>query len=145
MDTRNIDITGILPQRNPMIMISQLETCDEEFASSNFIIEEDNIFVNNGELSTAGILENIAQTCAARIGYLCKYVYFKPICIGYIGAVKKLEVIENPKVGDKILTEIKILNSAFNIDQIEAKVWSTNKTKILAEGEMKISLTETEI
>ena len=145
MDTRDIDITDILPQRNPMIMISQLESCDEEFATSNFSIKDDNILVNEGCLSTSGILENIAQTCAARIGYLCKYVYFKPICIGYIGAVKKLEVIENPKVGESIFTEIKILNSAFNIDQIEAKVWSKDKTRILAEGEMKISLTDTEI
>jgi len=126
-----------------MIMVDQLVDCDEKSSYTKLLIRNDNIFVEEGVLTMSGILENIAQTAAARIGYLCKYVYFKPVCIGFIGAVKSLKVNDFPKVGETIETKIEIINSAFNIDQIVAIVQVENK--ILAEGEMKISLTDMEI
>lgn len=126
-----------------MIMVDRLVDCSDGDSTTNFAIREDNIFVEDGVFTLSGILENIAQTAAARIGYLCKYVYFKPVCIGFIGAVKSLKVYDYPRIGQTIETKIDIINSAFNIDQIVAVVKCEDK--ILAEGEMKISLTDMEI
>lgn len=141
MNTENISIIELLPQKPPFVLIDQLISCDDINAVSRFKIKENSIFEENGALIESGLIENIAQTCAARIGYLCKYVYFKPICIGYIGAIKSLNIYQKPKVDETLITETKIVNTVFNIEQIEAKIL-TEQNKIIAEGEIKLYLTD---
>ena len=52
-----------------------------------------------------GLLENIAQTAAARAGYEAKKEN-EPVRVGYIGAVKNFEVFDLPGLHDMIETEI---------------------------------------
>ena len=44
------------------------------------------MLVSNGEFSEAGLMENIAQTAAARAGYIA-VMENKPVAIGYIMSV----------------------------------------------------------
>ena len=43
-----------------------------------------------------GLVENIAQTAAARAGYI-SHTENKPVLVGYIGAVNNLQVFSLPK------------------------------------------------
>ncbi|MCQ2146993.1 MAG: pseudouridylate synthase, partial [Bacteroidales bacterium] len=65
-----IDALDILPQRPPFVMIDALNAYEESRVDTSFVVREDNILVKDGFLSEAGVMENIAQTCAARIGYI---------------------------------------------------------------------------
>jgi predicted hotdog family 3-hydroxylacyl-ACP dehydratase len=47
-------------------------------------VKEDNIFVVSGVLKEPGMIESIAQTVAAREGYISK-LENKPVRLGYIG------------------------------------------------------------
>ena len=47
--------------------------------------------VDSGYFTEGGLMENMAQTAAARAGYLAK-AENKPVSGGYIGAVKDFEV-----------------------------------------------------
>jgi predicted hotdog family 3-hydroxylacyl-ACP dehydratase len=81
------------------------------------------------------LLENIAQTAAARAGYMAQ-LENKPVQAGYIGAVRNMVVFALPLVNDKLLTEIKIEDQVFDVTMISGKVWCNEK--LLAQCEMKI-------
>lgn len=136
-----IPIGGILPQREPFVMVSQLLHYDEVVTATRFVIEADNIFCRNGVLSASGLIENIAQTCAARIGYINKYILHKDVNIGFIGAVRNLEIHDLPKVGQTIETRIEVLSSTFGLTLAHGEVRLTDGA-LLADGEMKIALSE---
>ncbi|MBS1598035.1 MAG: 3-hydroxyacyl-ACP dehydratase [Bacteroidetes bacterium] len=111
------------------------ESVDEKSGESALKIQEANIFVEDGVLTEPGLMENIAQTAAARIGYICR-TENKPVPIGYIGAVQHLEIFALPKIDEEIKTEIAIKNEIFNVTIIEGRILCEGK--LLAQCEMKI-------
>jgi hypothetical protein len=91
--------------------------------------------VENGCLSEAGLIENIAQTAAARIGYICLQEE-KPVPLGYIGSIHQIIIHALPKINDEIKTEVYIKNQIFNVTVVEGRIHSDDK--LLAQCEMKI-------
>ena len=129
------DILQFIPQRPPVVMIDTLYSCNEKGSQSGFTITDGNIFCENDLFSEAGIIENIAQTAAVQVGYFCK-TNNNPVPIGFIGAVKNLEIFSLPKTGSKITTTIQIENEVLGITIISGKVfWEEN---LVATAEMKI-------
>lgn len=129
------NITSIIPQRPPFVMIDQLVSCDETCSNTTFQVKAENILVYDGELSEAGITENIAQTAAAGLGYITLQSN-RPIVIGYIAAIKNLEIFEQPKVGDIIQTNVTIINQIFDVTIISGSVKCDEI--LVAKCEMKI-------
>ena len=116
-------------------MISKLLSSDESSTRTSFQIREDNIFVEKGFLREPGLMENIAQTAAARAGYMARMANL-PVQVGYIGAVKNLEVGGLPKAGEELITEIKIKDQVFDVTIISGTIWC--KEVVVAQCEMKI-------
>ena len=133
-----IDILELIPQRSPILMIDKLVSFDEVITATKLVVREDNIFYEDGKFYEAGIIENFAQTCAARMGYINKIINNDDVRLGFIGAVKNLKINFFPTLGDKIETKIEVMNEYFNITLVNAK--SVCKGKVIAECEMKISL-----
>ena len=98
---RSIDIHELLPQQEPFVMISRLVQFDKVRTVCETDINADNIFVEDGRFTASGLIENIAQTCAARIGYFNKYVLKKAVQIGFIGAIRNMEITDLPEVGQQ--------------------------------------------
>ena len=131
------NITSVIPQRPPFVMIDELVSCNELGSSTTFQVKAENILVRNGKLSEAGITENIAQTAAAGLGYVTLRSN-GPIVIGYIAAVKNLEIFAQPEVGDVIETNVTITNRVFDVTIISGSVKCGDIP--LAKCEMKIFL-----
>ncbi len=129
------NILALIPQRPPFVMIDKMLYSDETVTRTSFLITEENVLVVNGEFSEAGLLENIAQTAAARAGYMAM-MENKPVAVGYIGAVKNLEIFELPKINDELITEIKIEDQVFDMIVISGTVRC--KDKVIAQCEMNI-------
>ena len=117
-----------------MIMVDKLIFSDDVKTRSGFTILGTNIFCENGFFSESGIIENIAQTAALRMGFLY-YLKKQPAPPGYIGAIKNLSIHSLPSVHENIETEILVLQEIFGVTLISATVWSGNN--LLAECEMK--------
>ena len=83
-------------------------------------------------------MENIAQTCAARIGYVNKYIRLKGIQIGYIGAVRDMDVMGLPQVDDVITTTVDVLEEIFGMTLAHAEI-SLNG-QVIVTTEMKIAV-----
>lgn len=133
----DITMKELIPQRPPFVMIDRLVSCNMVVTTTELEVREDNVFVAEGRFSASGLMENIAQTCAARIGYinLCKGEKVK---IGVIGAVSNFEVFRTPKVGEKIVTTVEVIEELFQITLAKAVVKCGNET--LTEANMKIAL-----
>jgi len=133
-----IDILEIIPQRPPFLMIDKLISFDKIITTTRFTVREDNLFLEGGNFYESGIIENLAQTCAARMGYIRKILSNEEVRLGFIGAIKNLKIHFFPKAGDKIETEIEVASEYFNITLVNAK--SVCNGEVVAECEMKISL-----
>jgi len=129
------NILSVIPQRPPFVMVDQLVACDSTSSHTTFSVAPENILVENDELSEAGLIENIAQTVAAGAGYMAKQ-NGKPVAVGYIGAVKNLEIFALPKVGDVINTKVTVVNQVFDVTIVNGDVEC--KGIKLAKCEMKI-------
>ena len=141
MYTGDIDILKLIPQRPPFLLVDRLEDFEPMKSVTSFVVKEDGILVRDGVLSEAGLMENIAQSCAARIGYV-NLQNSQTVKIGIIGSVKDFCVYEMPAVGSSLETTVDVLNEIFGITLVRAEV--KNGEKICASCEMKISLTDKE-
>lgn len=138
MNINDFDISDLIPQRRPFVMVDRLTECDDDGATSELTFKEDNIFRSGDVMTESGMMENIAQTCAARIGYL-GLLNNEPVRIGVIGGIKNMQFFDLPRVGDTLVTKISIVSVVFNVTLVNAKVFCNGK--LIAEGDMKIALT----
>lgn len=132
------DVTKLIPQRQPIVMIDGFAGIDEAGVSHTTLrIQSQNMFCENGRLSECGIIEHMAQSAAARVGWIALQQGEK-VRLGFIGAVDKLEVIEFPQVGQTLYTEISVKQEVFGISLVHAEVLTDGKK--VASGNMKIVL-----
>ena len=95
MELRDIPITSLIPQRPPFVMVDRVLSCDTTDAVTEFAIREDNIFLDDMKLSAAGIIENMAQSCAARMGCINR-MHNESVKIGFIGDIRDCHIIRQP-------------------------------------------------
>lgn len=130
-------LLDLIPQRHPMMMIDTLLDCNDEFAVSSFRIQGDNIFCKDSVFLESGMIENIAQTCSAYVGYYSK-TNNEQIPLGFIAGIKNLKVFKRPTVNAEIITNIKIQHKIMNFTIIEGSIYDNNE--LAAQCEMKIFL-----
>ena len=135
---RTIDVHDLLPQQEPFVMIGSLVHLDKILTVTETEVQADNIFVDQNHFSASGLMENIAQTCAARIGYINKYILKKGIQLGFIGAERNFEVISLPEVGDVITTRVEVKEEVFGMTLAEAVIMCGDK--VLVTSDMKIAV-----
>ena len=139
MNLENIEITELIPQRKPMIMVDKLLSFSSNEVITSFKIEADNIFVQDNVLQEVALIENIAQTAAAITGYVA-YSKNETPKKGFIGAVKNFEVYSLPKVNDILETKLVITAEVFNASIVEGEVYCNDK--LIAKAQLKIFLLE---
>lgn len=131
------DILKLIPQRHPIVMVDKLIAVEDKKTISGLTIKADNIFIENNQFIEPGLIENIAQSAALGVGYVCSLKGDK-VPIGFIGAIKNLRIYDLPVVGDELITEVTVDYEVFEATLITGKVYC--KDKLLAQCEMKIFL-----
>ena len=79
----------------------------------------------------------MAQTVALHTGYQY-FLKNEPAPIGYIGAIKKVEIMEFPKVNDSLKTTVFIVHEIMGFTIVKSQVACNGK--IIARSEMKTVL-----
>lgn len=133
------NILSLIPQQPPFVMVDNLLHSDETFTRTSFLVKKENILTSNGRFTEAGLLENIAQTAAARAGYTALEAN-EPVKAGYIAAIKNFEVFALPEIDDTLETEIKIEEMIFNVTVVTGTVHC--RGQLAAQCEMKIFIQE---
>lgn len=139
---RLVDIHGILPQQEPFVMIGNLVHFEMRSSTTTTLIREDNLFVEDGFFSPCGIMENIAQTCAARIGFYNKYILGRDVQVGYIGAIRDYEIKDKVPVGSTITTIVDVIEEVFGMTLAYATVKRDGIT--IATGQVKLAVSNKE-
>ncbi len=67
---RGDELFRLIPQRPPMVMIDRFYGIEENTSWSGLTVTPDNLFCRDGVLQETGIIEHIAQSAAARVGYI---------------------------------------------------------------------------
>ena len=130
-------VGNLIPQKFPFVMVDKLISFSENFITSGFTIEETNIFTKDGIFQEAGLIEHMAQSVALYTGYQF-YLKNEPAPMGYIGAIKSLDIFKLPKVNDNIITKVNVLQEFSGVTLVEISVY-LNEVEI-ANGQMKTVL-----
>jgi predicted hotdog family 3-hydroxylacyl-ACP dehydratase len=131
------NILSFIPQRPPFVMIDKLLACDDSVTITSYRVNAENIFVSGGLFREPGLMENIAQTAAAGAGYRARTKNL-PVQLGYIGAIKNLEIVDLPTTQDELVTEIKMEDQVAAITRVSGKIWCNEI--MIAQCEMTIIL-----
>ena len=111
----NVKIENFLPHRAPLLMECKVPYLDGESVETHFEITDTSIFTDkNGYFSEAGLIENAAQACSAITGQ----DFFDDDdhegkgnkVVGYISAIKKVEIALLPKTGDILITKASLVS-----------------------------------
>lgn len=139
-----IDVLTLLPQRPPFVMIDRLIHFDEVVTTTQLEVRPDNLFMEaDGLLNNCALVENIAQTCAARMGYINQYIYKERVRLGFIGSIKNLQVLRPAREGEVLTTSIEVVQEVLQLTLVNATVKVGDET--IATAEMKIALSDIEV
>ena len=73
-------------------MVDTVTGFSSEGITTETVVRADNMLAEAGHLSAEGVMENIAQTCAARIGFVNRYILRRGIQVGFIGAIRNFHI-----------------------------------------------------
>ena len=132
-------VISLIPQRPPMVMVDALLSYTATTGAAGLTIAADNLFVQNGQLQEAGVVEHIAQSIALHKGYYY-YQQHQPAPMGYIGSIKRMSIYVLPQVGVNLTTELSIIQEFMGVTLV--KVRTTVGEELIAEGEMKTVIAE---
>ena len=139
-----IDVLTLLPQRPPFVMIDRLIHFDEVVTTTQLEVRPDNLFMEaDGLLNNCALVENIAQTCAARMGYINPSIYKERVRLGFIGSIKNLQVLRPAREGEVLTTSIEVVQEVLQLTLVNATVKVGDETIVTAE--MKIALSDIEV
>lgn len=118
-------------------MVDELLEVNEAATRSRFSIQDSNIFVEAGLLEVSGMVENIAQTAAAGVGYACK-LKNEVVPIGFIAAVRDLNVYIYPSSGTEVETVTTNLQQIMDVSIVKGEIFQNGT--LLASCELRIFL-----
>lgn len=115
-------------------MVDSLISFGENELQSAFTVPEEHVFVQNGTFQASGVLEHQAQSVALHTGYRF-YLRNEESPTGYIGAVKTFEITKLPESGDRLESDVRIINEVMGVTlvQISTKIAGLE----IARSEMK--------
>ena len=135
--TNKTTIEGLIPQKNPFVMVDALLAFSPEMITAGLTIAEDNLFTKNGVFREPGIIEHMAQSVALHTGYDF-FLKQEPAPTGYIGAIKKISIEKLPKIQDTLETTVNIIQEFMGITLVEIKTYCNGE--LISTGEMKTAL-----
>lgn len=136
-----LPITSLIPQRPPFVMVDKVLSCDEADAVIQFEVREDNIFLDDMKLAPAGIIENMAQACAARMGCINR-LHGESVKIGFIGDIRNCDILRQPRCHEILTTHVHIVEDVFNMTLAEVSTHVGDE--MIASARVKIALIDQE-
>lgn len=138
---KNEGIYTLIPQRPPIVMVDKFYGVEENQSYTGLTVTPENIFCRDGVFQETGVIEHIAQSAAARVGYIFTQRN-EPVPLGFIGSVDKLNIHLLPVTGDELYTEITVVQELFDITLVSAQV--KRAEQVVADCKMKIFLKKEE-
>ena len=102
MKFKGEEIKRLIPQREPFLMVEELEQRDDNTAATALTIRKGNYFLlPDGTMAESGVIEHVAQSCSALAG--CRSTGDAPP-VGMIVEIKDCQFSRRPLSGERIET-----------------------------------------
>ena len=139
MEPKETDIRALIPQRAPIVMVDRLLRATDDEAEACFTVCSGNFFLDDeGCLAETGVLEHIAQSASAFVGWRAVQAGATRPPLGFIGEVKKFHCHRRPCVGDELHTVVTIQTEFDGILVVSAEVRADGQP--VADTQMKVSI-----
>ena len=124
------NIEHLIPQRPPMVVVDSLLHCNRLHTKTTYRVLSDSLFIEQGRLTATGLIENMAQTCAARMGYLALYGDDATGVVrkGVIGAIRNLHIQYHPVAGSLLTTSVDLIEELGDMILVKATVEENNES-----------------
>lgn len=126
MNLEELNMDLLLPHGRTFRLVDQLVSQEDPMTVCRLQVTESTPLVSNGMLQEAGLLESMAQTCAARMGYQTWLHKEKPK-IGVIGQVRNLRIARLPHTGETLHTSVTILQEMGSLLLVEGTIHSNQE------------------
>ncbi len=134
---RGEELLKLIPQKHPFVLIDTLHETGKDYSITGFTVPKNHVLTKDGFLSEPGLIENMAQSAAAMTGYANLNQNKEPE-IGFIAAIKNLEIYKLPKSGTSFKTKVTLSGQVFDFIMINGEVYHNNS--IFAKCEIKVFL-----
>lgn len=132
-----VDVTKLVPQRAPILMVDRLTDATDDVAVTSFVVKADNYFLDDdGLLAEVGLIEHIAQSASAFAGYKALLAGASEPPVGYIGEIKKFHCYRCPAPGEELNTTITMGAEVAGVTIIKGETRVKDET--VADTQMKI-------
>src|SRR5690554_2726473 len=132
-------IGKLIPQKAPFVMVDKLLHFETNKVVSGLTVVANNIFVQHDRFTAPGLIEHMAQTVALYTGYQY-FLKQQDAPIGYIGAIKKAEILELPELGKELTTTVNVLHDIMGVTLVTAETECDGR--VIASSEMKTVLAQ---
>jgi predicted hotdog family 3-hydroxylacyl-ACP dehydratase len=130
-ELHSMDARKLIPHGEAFRMVDRMLCCNEKQVVVETLVRPDSPFCESGSLASTALLENIAQTCAVRMGFL-----YSSVTAGVIAAVKRMDIFSEVKVGDVLRTEVLVDAEAFGMMSCTGRI--ERGGSVVAEAELKL-------
>jgi len=127
-------VENLIPQKKPFVMVDKLLFFTSEKVVSGLTVSPENMFTNKNTFTAPGLIEHMAQTVALHTGYQY-FLKNEPAPVGYIGAIKKIEINRLPTLSEELKTTAKILHEIMGVTLVQIQTECDGE--IIAFSEMK--------
>lgn len=133
------DITQLIPQRAPVLLVDRLLRAADEEAETCFTVPAGCFFLDDeGCLAETGLLEHIAQSASALAGWRAWQAGETEPPLGFIGEVKKFRCHGRPAPGSELHTVIRLAAEAGDVLLVEGETRVDGA--LVAETRLKVAI-----
>lgn len=139
-----MNIHRYLPHKEPMLMVDGIREITAEGVVCEYFISPESVFLEEGLLSEAGMIENAAQTasCIVAQSYFLEQVENE--VIGFISSIRRVHLFAQPATGDTLVTKAELLSrfDSENYSTCRVLCRTFREEMLLLEGEINLFIQE---
>ena len=113
----------VLLQQPPFVFVDGIVSFDENVTTVRYTVPSEGYLIDGHILSAAGVMEHMAQSMAARVGYISKYILHIPIRVGMLGQVRDFTLSRHPESGETLTTTVHLVSELMGICLAEIEVF----------------------
>ena len=132
----------VLLQQPPFVFIDRIVHYDDSVTGIQYRVPETGLLVEDGSLCASGMMEHMAQSMAAREGYVSRYILHIPIRLGMLGQIKNFSLYRHARSGELLETTVRLTHEMMGISLAEITVCCQGET--VAEAIIKTVITNEE-
>lgn len=139
-----MDIHAYLPHTYPMLVVDRILEIHPEGVKCEYLVPQQSIFMDEGKLTEAGLIENAAQSASCIVAR--GYSHGGKAVIGFISSIRTVTIHHLPPQGAHIVSTATLISryDGDNYSTCRLQCLTFHGEMLLLEGEINLFIQEHE-